>query len=131
MRVKHGRSPLPKVPKELLLEAISLSTLWWIDEKGTADNPGLWQRRPSKLTFDEAYDIINNHKPHWLASFRNQSAIFDNHEDYWDIGGCNIGSNNYGEVFIWIQVPPKEAEELFKKWNMEIDWYGFEPSSNF
>jgi hypothetical protein len=123
LKYRHGRSPLPKDPKDLLLEAISISIDWWIDEKGTIDNPGIFQRRPSKLTFDEAYELINNYKPHWLASFRNESYVVKGGEDYWDIGGCNIASNGYGEVFIWIKVLPNEAEELFKKWNMKIDWY--------
>jgi hypothetical protein len=120
----NGRIILPENPKDLLLDAIDLSFDFWIDEKGTVDNPGIAQRKPSKLTFDEAYELINNHKPHWLASYRNLSYISDNMQDHWDIGGCNIGSNGYGEVFIWIHISIDDAESLFKKWNLEVEWYG-------
>lgn len=119
----NGRIILPQDPKYILLEAIDLSFDFWIDEKGTIDNPSVGQRRPSKLTFDEAYELINNHKPHWLASFRNLSYISNNIQDHWWIGGCNIGANGYGEVFIWIHVSIEDAESLFKKWNLEIEWY--------
>lgn len=113
---------VPKNPNKLFKEAISKSFNWWIDEKGTKDNPGVWKREPSKLTYEQAFEIIQNNKPHWVISFRNVSSIY-NEEDYWDFGGCNIGINDYGEVFIWIQVKVDVAEELFKKYKLEKNEY--------
>ncbi len=113
---------IPKNPNKLFKEAISKSFNWWIDEKGTKDNPGIWRRQPSNLSYDEAFKIIQNNKPHWVISFRNQSAIF-NEEDYWEFGGCNIASNDYGEVFIWIQVKVEIAEEIIKKYKLEVHEY--------
>ena len=105
---------VPKNPNKLFKEAISKSFNWWVDEKGTKDNPSIWTRRPSKLSYEEAFNIIQKNKPYWVISFRNHSAIF-NEDDYWDFGGSSLGENSYGDVFIWIQLHVKEAEELFKK----------------
>lgn len=121
--MKHARIiNIPKNPNKLFKEAITKSFNWWVDEKGTEDNPNVWRRNPSKLTYDEAFEIINNSKPHWVISFRNHSALF-NEDDYWEFGGCSIGNNDYGEVFIWIQLKIDEAEELIKKYKLEIDEY--------
>lgn len=109
---------LPKNPKEVYDYALSKSYDFWVDEKGTKANPEVWVRKPSNLSYEQAFDIIQNNSPHWVISFRNQSALFDE-EDYWEFGGCNISSNDYGEVFIWIKVKPKIAEEIFKKFNLE------------
>lgn len=121
--MKHARVlNIPKNPKKILDAAIAVSFYSWVDEKGTKDNPGVWQRENSKLTYEEAFKIIQNNKPHWVFSFRNTSYI-SNDEDYWEFGGCNIAANDYGEVFIWIQVKPKEAEELIEKFNLKVNWY--------
>ena len=120
--MKHAIiSNLPKNPKLLFDKALSKSYNSWVDEKGTEDNPGVWQRQPSKLTYEEAFPIIQANKPHWVVSFREDSYFGD--KDYWEFGGCNIGSNDYGEVFIWIQVEVNIAEEIFKDFNLEIKWY--------
>jgi len=126
--VRRGRALLPPNPRELLKEAISLSFDWWIDEKGTLKNPGWAQRKPSDLSFEEAYQIINTQKPLWIASFRNHSALYEGEKDYWDIGGCNIQSEESGEVFLWIYVLPEEAEKLFQRWGIEVQWYDHETS---
>lgn len=114
---------LPPNPKEIWDEAISLGSEVWVDEKGTKDHPGVWIRQPSKLTFEEAFEIIQKAKPHWNCYFRNVSYTTTMEDDYWDFGGCNIASNDYGEVFIWIKVKPEIAEKIFKKFDLEVEWY--------
>jgi hypothetical protein len=39
-------------------------------------------------------------------------------EDYWDFGGCNIGENNYGDVYLWIKVKVEDALKIIKKYNL-------------
>lgn len=114
---------IPKNPKEILDEALRVSFHSWVDEKGTKDNPGVWFRRPSKLSYEEAFEIIQNSKPHWIFSFRNMKYITDYQEDYWEFGGCNIGGSTYGEVFIWIQVSMDKSLELIEKFNLKIKSY--------
>lgn len=124
MKYQHGRViNLPKNPREIWDLAIELGSENWVDEKGTKDNPGLWRREPSKLTFEEAFDIIQANKPHWNCYFRNQSYLTNKEDDYWDFGGCNIGENAYGEVFIWIKVKPDVAKKIFEKFNLNVEWY--------
>jgi hypothetical protein len=113
---------LPSDPKEIFDYALSKSFDSWVDEKSTIDNPGYATRRPSKLNYEEAYNIIEANKPHWVISFRNASYV-SNEEDYWEFGGCNIGSNDYGEVFIWIKVKIEEALKIFEKFNLQINEY--------
>lgn len=117
--MKYSRiKNIPYNPKEIYDYALSKSFDNWIDEKGTKDNPGVWQRKPSKLSYEDAFDIILHNKPHWVISFRNESFIVKDGEDYWEFGGSNLGSNTYGTVFIWIKVNIKEAEKIFKKFNL-------------
>lgn len=113
---------LPKNVEKLFGEALLKSFNSWIDEKGTEDNPEIWRRMPSKLTYKEAFEIVKENKPHWTVSFRNMKYL-TGEQDYWEFGGCNIGSNDYGEVFIWIQVDAESAEEIFEKYKLEIEWY--------
>jgi len=121
--VKHSRAiNIPKNPKEIWLEAISMGSGLSIDEKGTEDNPGIWMREPSKLDFEEAFSIIQRSKPHWVMIFRNESYLTnDPNSDYWDFGGCNLGNNDYGEVFIFIKVSTENAKILFQKHGIEIE----------
>jgi hypothetical protein len=125
MRYQHAAvTNIPDNPKEIWLEAIQLGSKNWIDEKGTKDNPGVWQRRPSKLTFDEAFDLIQPFSPHWVILFRDLDYLTGSKtESYWDFGGCNIGDNGYGEVFIWIQVKPQIAEQIFEKYKLQVKKY--------
>ena len=121
--MKHGRViNMPKNPKEILDDALAVSFNNWIDEKGTAKHPSVWTRQLSDLTYEEAFKIVQANKPHWVILFRNVSHISKD-EDYWEFGGCNIGSNSYGEVFIWIQVEPAIAEEIIHRHNLKIEWY--------
>lgn len=118
--MKHARIiNLPQNPKEIFDEALAKSFDFWVDEKGTLSNPGLIQRRPSKLTYEEAFSIIQENKPHWVISFRNNSYLSSLEDDYWEFGGCNINSINYGEVFIWIKVKPEDAENIFNNFNLK------------
>jgi len=114
---------IPVNPKELYDYALSKSFDFWIDEKGTEKHPSVWRREPSDLPYEEAYKIIQANKPHWVISFRNESYLMKNGVDYWEFGGCNIGSNNYGEVFIWIKVSIAEGYKIFEKFNLEIKEY--------
>jgi len=114
---------VPENPKELYDYALSKSFDFWIDEKGTKNHPSVWQRQESELTYEEAFNLIQPYTPHWVISFRNQSYLVRNGVDYWEFGGGNIGGNGYGEVFIWIKVNVEEAEKIFEKFNLEIDWY--------
>lgn len=107
---------LPENPRAILEEALSKSIRINIDEKSSNDNPSVATRASSKLTFEEAYKIINENKPHWLASFRDES--YWNRESYWDFGGCNIASNDYGEVFIFIHVKLNDGLEILEKYNL-------------
>lgn len=110
---------IPNNPKEIMDYALSKSYHSWIDEKGTKDNPASWVRSASKRTYEEAYNIIQNNKPHWVISYRNNSYFGD--KDYWEFGGSNIRDGDYGEVFIWICVDVAIAEEIFKKFNLNVN----------
>ena len=110
---------LPKNPKEIYDDALKVSFHSWIDEKGSTKHPGVWKRERSDLSYDDAFEIVQKNKPHWVVSFRNMSYI-SNDEDYWEFAGCNISSNDYGEVFIWIQVKPEEAHKLFEKFKLKV-----------
>lgn len=114
---------IPKNPRELYDYAKSKSFNFRIDEKGTKKHPDVWTRELSDLEYNDAYDIIQNNKPHWVISFRNISDITLNEKDYWEFGGCNIGKNDYGEVFIWIEVKVDIALEIFKKFGLKIKHY--------
>jgi len=114
---------IPENPREILDLALSKSYDFWIDEKGTKRHPSVWQRRPSDLSYDAAFDIIQKNKPHWVFSFRNESYISDHLKDFWEFGGCNISDNDYGEVFIWIKVDIEIAMEIFKKYKLKIKKY--------
>jgi hypothetical protein len=113
---------IPKNPRKIYDEALSVSFQHWIDEKGTISHPDVWRRHPSDLTYEEAFEIVQSSKPHWVISFRNVSYI-SKEEDYWEFGGCNIGENKYGEVFIWIKVTPDEAHKIFKKYKLNLNYY--------
>ncbi len=115
---------IPKNPKIIYDYALSKSYHFWVDEKGTKKNPGIWQRKLSELSYEEAFEIIQKNSPHWVISFRNISYISSYEKDYWEFAGCNIGSNDYGDVFIWIQVDVDVAEEIFNKFNLKKDDYG-------
>lgn len=115
-------SNIPKNPKELYEEALSRSYYFRVDEKGTKEHPGLFQRKQSSLSFEEAFKIIEENMPHWVISFRNMSQLCGE-EDYWEFGGCNIASNSYGEVFIWIHLKVEVAKEIFEKYKLEVQEY--------
>ena len=122
MEYKHGIiTNIPKNPRDLFDYAKSKSNYFNIDEKGTEKHPSVWQRKDSDLSYDEAYKIIEGNTPHWVISFRNNSYFGD--EDYWEFGGCNIGSNDYGSVFIWINVEVEVALEIFKEFKLEVKEY--------
>ena len=108
---------IPSNPKEIYDYALSKSYHNWVDEKGTKKNPSLLRRQKSNLDYEEAFYIIQNNKPHWVISFRNN--FYFGEKNYWEFSGCNIASNNYGEVFIWINVDCDIAEEIFKKFNLK------------
>jgi hypothetical protein len=129
--MKHSRIiNIPKNPKILYDYALLKSYLFWVDEKGTIDNPSTFQRKSSKLSYEQAYEIIQKNKPHWVISFRNNSALAIGEKDYWEFGGCNIGLNDYGFVFIWILVDVDIAEEIFNKFNLKKDEYGRQNNKN-
>lgn len=122
--MKHGViDNIPDNPKEILDYAKSKSFNFWIDEKGTKKHPGVWTREESELSYEDAFKLIQNHNPHWVFSFRNISYLEKNGEDHWEFGGCNIGSNDYGKVFIWIQVKVDMSLKIFKKFNLNIKYY--------
>lgn len=114
---------IPHNPKEILDYALSKSYKFWVDEKGTKKHPSIWRRQYSDLSYDEAFDIIQDNKPHWVFSFRNESDLIKDGVDYWEFGGCNMGHTEYGEVFIWICVNIDNANEIFEKFNLNIKNY--------
>jgi len=122
LKFKHAIvQNLPNNPKEILDYALSKCYKSWVDEKGTKDHPGVWQRRPSKLSYEEAFKIIQPNNPHWVVSFRNDSYF--GQEDYWEFGGSNIGGSDYGDVYIWICVDVGVALEIFKKYKLKVKEY--------
>jgi hypothetical protein len=124
---KQGRVlNVPNIPnnvRDLFDYARQLGYITLIDEKGTKDNPGVWQRQPSKLSYEEAFHIIEKNKPHWVIYFRNESYLSDSEKDYWEFAGCSISQNDYGDVFIFIRVLPEIAEEIFKKFELKYEEY--------
>lgn len=114
---------IPDDPRELYDYAKLRCYNFWVDEKGTEKNPDICTRCASDLTYEEAFAIIQGNRPHWVISMRNDSYFNTNEKDYWEFGGCNIASNGYGEVFIWIQVDVDVAQEIFDKFGLMIDEY--------
>lgn len=112
---------IPHNPKKIYDYAKTKAFDFWVDEKGTKDNPGVWQRKTSKLCYEDAFDLILHNKPHWVIFYRDRSLW--NEESYWEFGGCNIGSNSYGEVFIWINVSIEDGDEIIKKFKLQIEEY--------
>jgi len=112
---------LPQNPKEIFDAALEKSFDFWVDEKGTQNNPGVIQRRHSKLTYEEAFTIVQKNQPHWCVHFRNNNYLSSFEDDYWEFGGCNMDSYRNGEIFIWIKVKPTEAEEIFNKFNLKTE----------
>ena len=108
---------IPKNPKKILDYAKSKCFDFLVDEKDTKDNPS-FARGKSKLSYEEAFEHIQANKPHWVFSFRNISYLSATEEDFWEFGGCNIASNDYGSVFIWIKVHVEEAEKIIKKFKL-------------
>lgn len=102
--------------------ALAKSFKYWIDEFATEDNPS-WQRKPSKLSYTEAYEIVKNNRPHWTIIYRDGSISIDG-KDYWEFSGCNIQQGKYGSVFIWILVDVDKALKIFEKFNLKIKEYG-------
>lgn len=123
--MKHAQiSNIPDSPLEILLEAKNVSFNYHIDELWSKDNPDSWKRKPSKLSFEEAYELINPYNPHWGILYRDQEYITGGREkSYWEFGGCNLGTNGYGTVYMFIQVEVDKAEEIFKKHSLTINKY--------
>lgn len=113
---------IPKNPKEIYDYALSKSFHSHVDEKHTKSNPG-FARKLSHLTYEEAFKFIQENMPHWVISLRNISAISLNEKDFWEFGGCNIASNDYGSVFIWINVDLTIGSEILHKFNLKTDNY--------
>lgn len=114
---------IPKNPRAIYDAALAKAFDHWVDEKGTKDNPGHFQRKPSKLTYEEAFEIIQNNHPHWVISFRNESYISSKLKDYWEFGGGNIGSSEYGSVFIWIKLDIEDALKIFQEFDLIVKEY--------
>jgi len=122
----HCKVDLPKSHiklRKIFDEAKSKSFHFHVDEKGTVKHPSVWQRKLSDKTYEEAWDIIINNKPHITCYYRNLSYINKKEQDYWEFGMCNIGSNSYGEVFIWINVDVETGYELITKYKLKENWY--------
>lgn len=107
---------------EIYSDALNVSSDIWIDEKNTIDNP-IFTRKPSKLNYKEAFDLIAKNKPHWVVSYRNDSYINAQLDDYWEFSGCSIQENDYGDVFIFIKVPIEKANAIFQKYNLQVSWF--------
>ena len=121
----HARvTNVPENPKQLWLEAIEAAFSVEISERGSAANPTHWQRRASALSFEQAFDLIQPFNPHWVIMYRDEAYFTGRQEDcYWDFGGCNIGENGYGDVFMYIRVKDEPARKLFEKYGLHVDWY--------
>jgi hypothetical protein len=121
--MKHSRiTNIPKSPLEIFLEAKNVSFNYHIDELGSKDNPSSSIRKRSKLTFEEAYELMNPYKPHWVIIYRDQEHITGGQEkSYWEFGGSNLSDNGYGIVYMFISVEIEKAEEIFKKYNLNIN----------
>ena len=103
--------------KEILDYAKSLTTHFWVDEKGSKKHPDIQQRHTSELTIDEAYNLMKDTQCLWAAHFRDMKGNMD--DDYWDFGGTTIERIEYGELFIWIQLSKEEANKVIKKFNLK------------
>jgi len=124
MAYKHGMiANLPADPREIFDFARTLAFHTRVDEKGTQKNPGIWMKQLSDLSYEEAFEIIQENHPSWSIHFRNISELVKGEEDYWDFGGCNLSSNSYGEVFLWIYLRVEDAEEVFRRFNLEKKYY--------
>lgn len=109
-----------KKNKEILDCAKKNAIEIFIDEKHSEDNPS-FARKKSKLTYEEALDFIEKSKPHFTIYFRNNSYISTTEKDVWEFGVCNISENNYGCIFIFINLEEEEANKVFKKYNLKVE----------
>jgi hypothetical protein len=124
MNYLHGKvKNLPQNPREIFDYARTLAFHVRVDEKGTQKNPGVLQRMPSSLTYEKAFELIQRNGPHWTVYFRNVSQLAENEKDYWEFGGCNLKSNDYGEVYLWIYLTVEDAEEVFQRFNLTREFY--------
>ncbi len=126
MTHRNCKVHLPKdlnLVKQIFDDAIKVSFKYWVDEKGTLKNPSVWKRELSDLNVEEAWNIIKMNKPHNVIYFRDMEYLNDEEINYYDFGTCNISSNVYGEIFIFINVYVKEAQEIIKKYNLKEEWY--------
>lgn len=122
---QQGRvTNVPEKPRELYDYARERSFVTLIDEKKRENNHG-YARTPSDLSYEEAFHIIENNKPHWVISFRHASYLSTLEEDYWEFAGCSIGRVPipYGDVFIFIKVSPEIAREIFEKFSLKYEEY--------
>lgn len=101
---------LPKNLKKILDEVLSVSFNNWVDELRVTSNPSIPVRQLSKLDFNQAFKIIQSNDPHW---------VFYDKGDYWELEGCNMIIADVGVIFIWVQVKPEIAEEIFKKYRLK------------
>lgn len=115
---------MPKDPRKLFDRALEVSFSNWIDEKGSEKHPSHWQRQRSDLSYDEAWKLIVGYKPHVVCMLRDMEYITNGLDpSYWEFGACNIASNGYGCVFIYINVSLEEADKLFNEFELEVQIY--------
>jgi hypothetical protein len=130
MKYRNCQVTLPKdlnLVKQIFDRALEKSFNFHIDDKGTENNPSLTQRKRSLLTYEEAWELIKNAKPHNVCRFRDMTYITNGNEpDYYDFGSSSIGrihGQNEATYFIFIQVYVEQAEQIFKEFNLIQEWY--------
>ncbi len=112
---------MPKSPLKIFKDALAASYNNHIDELGTKENPSCMSRSSSNLTFNDAWNLIEPYKPHFVCMWREDSYFGD--YDHWEFGACNIAENGYGSVFIFINVKPEDAEKIFEKYKLKKEYY--------
>lgn len=123
MYAKINNTPKDNI-KEIFDCALLKSYNYHVDEFGTKDNPNIWTRKQSKLSYEEAFEIIKNNEPYSVISYRNESYLSNQLNDFWEFCISNNKHGEYGTLFIWISVNVKESLEIFEKFKLNINEYG-------
>lgn len=122
MQIKHECFADHNLFKQIMDDVITRDGVKvFIYEKGTSQFPSLFKRERSNLSYEQAWSLLKDDpKLHKVMIYRDLSWISKD-ESCWDLGCCNISSIPYGELFIFISIPPSVGYEIIEQYNLKFN----------